>query len=101
MYLTNMAAIFKAEADEDISDQRKNKNNKYQYQANTNEIVGAFKDRLIFALTESSPSKRGKLVNQIFDEIKQSVVPIRPNRSVPRPSAPRVMKFYHNKKNNC
>ena len=100
MYLTNMAAIFKAEADEDICDQRKNKNNKYQYQANTNEIVGAFKDRLIFALTESSPSKREKLVNQIFDEIKQSVVPIRPDRSVPRPSAPRDMKFYHNKKNN-
>ena len=33
-------------------------------------------------------------------EIKQSVVPIRPDRSVPRPSAPRDMKFYHNKKNN-
>ena len=48
---------------------------KYQYQANTNEIVGAFKDRLIFALTESSPSKRQKLVNQILMKSSNRLFP--------------------------
>jgi len=47
IYLTNMVAIFKAEADWEIREQRKDKNNKYEYQANTNEIVGSFKDRFM------------------------------------------------------
>ncbi len=101
MYLTNMVAIFKDEADEEIHEQRKDKNNKYEYQANINEIVGTFKDRFIFAVTETSPAKRKKLVDQIFDEIKRAVVPIRPNRSVPRPDTVRKMKHYHNQKNNA
>lgn len=101
MYLTNMVSFFKSEADDDIRDLRKDKNNKYEYKTNTNEIVGAFKDRFIFAVLESSPSKRQKLVDRILDEIKQSVIPIRPGRSLPRPAASRKMKFYHNMKNNA
>ena len=101
MYLTNMVSFFKSEADDEIREQRKDKNNKYEYKANTNEIVGAFKDRFIFAVLETSPSERKKLVDRIFDEIKQSVIPIRPGRSLPRPAAPRKMKFYHNMKNNA
>ena len=52
-----MVAIFKAEADWEIREQRKDKNNKYEYKANTNEIVGSFKDRFILACLEPSPSR--------------------------------------------
>ena len=101
MYLTNMVAIFKAEADWEIREQRKDKNNKYEYQANTNEIVGSFKDRFILACLEPSPSRSKKLIDQIFSEIKRSVVPIRPDRTLPRPQSVRRMKHYHNQKCNA
>lgn len=101
MYLTNMVAIFKAEADWKIREQRKDKNNKYEYQANTNEIVGSFKDRFILACLEPSPSRSKKLIDQIFSEIKRSVVPIRPDRTLPRPQSVRRMKHYHNQKCNA
>ena len=101
MYLTNMVAIFKAEADWEIREQRKDKNNKYEYQANTNEIVGSFKDRFIIACLEPSPSRSKKLIDQIFSEIKRSVVPIRPDRTLPRPQSVRRMKHYHNQKCNA
>ena len=100
MYLTNMVAIFKDEADEDIQEVRKDKNNKHEYQANINEIVGTFKDRFVFAVNEKSPTKRSRQVNEILEEIKDSVVPKRPGRSVPRHDVFRQMKHYHNQKNN-
>jgi len=101
MYLTNMVAIFKAEADWEIHQQRKDKDNKYEYQANTNEIVGSFKERFILACLEPSPSKSKKLIDLIFSDIKRSVVPIRPDRTVPRPQTVRRLKHYHNQKCNA
>ena len=53
-----MVAIFKDEADEDIQEVRKDKNNIHEYQANINEIVGTFKDRFVFAVNELSPTQK-------------------------------------------
>ena len=53
------------------------------------------------ACMEPSPSRRKKLIDQIFSEIKRSVVPIRPDRSLPRPLSVRRMKHYHNQKCNA
>lgn len=100
MYLTNVAAIFKSEADVEIREQRKDKNNKYEYQANVNEIVGTLKDCLILAVAEEDPANQNQMLDMIFDEIKRAVVPIRPNRSVPRNDSVRKLKFFHNMKNN-
>ena len=101
MYLANMIAIFKAEADPEIHEQRKDKDNKYEYQANTNEIVGSMRGRFIEACLEQSPAKSKHLIATIMFEIKRSVVPIRPDRVVPRSKTPRRMKHYHNKKCNA
>ena len=101
MYLANMVAIFKAEADPEIHEQRKDKDNKYEYQANTNEIVGSMRGRFIEACLEQSPAKSKHLIDTIMFEIKRSVVPIRPDRVVPRSKTPRRMKHYHNKKCNA
>ena len=53
MYLANMAAIVKNEADEKIKDARKDKNNKYEYQANVNTLIGSLRERLADAVFSS------------------------------------------------
>ena len=101
MYLVNVAAAAKRDAKAEIDNARKDKDNKHQYQANSNELIGILKDRLISALTEEDPEKQAALINDIVKEVEQSVVPKRPNRSVPRNPHPRKSKFHHNSKSNC
>ncbi len=50
MYLLNMAAIAKHEADENIATERKNKQNKYEYQANVNAVIESMRNRLAEAV---------------------------------------------------
>ena len=58
-------------------------------------------DTGILVCLELSPSRSKKLIDQIFSEIKRSVVPIRPDRTLPRPQSVRRMKHYHNQKCNA
>ena len=101
MYLTNFAASCAIDVQEEIESKREDKDNKYQYQANINELIGVLKDRLVLALAEDDPAKQAAKISLILDEIKEYVVPIRPGRSVPRNSSPRKTKFHHNQKANC
>jgi hypothetical protein len=89
MYLANFAASCAIDVCEEITEARSDKNNKYQYKANMNELIGVLKDRLVFALAEDCPNKQSALIQVILDEIKGYVIPIRPERSTPRDSAPR------------
>ena len=100
LYMANIVATAKAEADREISQERSGKNNKYQYQANVNDIIGSFKDRFILTCMNDNDSGSDTLTD-ILNEIVHSVVPIRPDRSVERPVTTRKMKFYHNRKLNC
>ena len=100
LYMANIVATAKAEADRKISQERSSKNNKYQYQANVNDIIGSFKDRFILAYINDKYSDSDMLTD-VFNEIVHSVVPIRPGRSIIRPATTRKMKFYHNRKLNC
>jgi hypothetical protein len=99
-YMANIIATAKAEADRKISQERSSKNNKYQYQANVNDIIGSFKDRFILACINDKYSGSDTLTD-VLNEIVRSVVPIRPDRSIIRPITTRKMKFYHNRKLNC
>ena len=101
MYLANMAAIAKNEADEIIIEERADKDNKYEYQANVNTLIGSLRDNLADAMFTRNPAHRQKKLERIIDEIKRSVVPIRPDDgSVPRYENPRKAKFHHNKRSN-
>lgn len=101
MYLANMAAIAKHEADEKIAADRKDKQNKYEYQANVNTVIGSLRNRLADAVFCSDSKTKDKLLDRIFLEIRHSVVPKRPdNGSIPRYQNPRKAKFHHNKKSN-
>ena len=101
MYLVNVAAAAKTDAQVAINAERGDKNNKYNYKANTNELIGVLKDRLIEALSEDDDIKRAACVQEIITEISHSVIPIRFGRSAPRNPSPRKVKFHHNRKSNC
>lgn len=101
MYLTNFVAACAIDVQADIEEERREKDNKYHYQANINELIGVLKDRLVLALVQYSPRKQADMIQSILDEIQSYVVPIRPNRSVARNSSPRNSKFHHNQKANC
>jgi len=101
MYLVNFVACVAFDVQPDIDNSRVDKDNQYHYKANQNELIGILKDKLILAIAEKSPSMQAKLMDNIFEEVKRFVIPIRPNRTVPRNPSPRNSKFHHNQKANC
>lgn len=101
MYLVNVAACCKYDAQAEIKAARADKGNKYTYQANMNELIGVLKDRFIMAFIEDCPDKQMETIRDIVDEIALYVVPIREGRSVPRNPNPRAVKYHHNRKSNC
>ena len=101
MYLANYVASALVDVQGDIEDSRKEKRNKYQYKANTNELIGILKDWFVFAVAQDDDSDKQAILDFILDEVKRYVVPIRPNRSMPRNPHPRSAKFHHNQKANC
>jgi hypothetical protein len=100
MYLTNVAAAAAHDAQPKADDARSDKNNKYEYYININELIGTLKDRFVSALLIDSDKERTKVIEAILNEVASNVVPNRPNRSVERNQNPRKSKFHHNQKNN-
>jgi hypothetical protein len=98
MYLSNLAAVAKDEANAIAQKERAGKNNKYTYVPNMNQVIASLKDHLMEACFAKSEEERTHSMEIILTEIKKSVVPIRPNRSVKRPSNPRKAKYHHNRK---
>ena len=101
MYLANMVAIIKNEADQEITEERKDKDNKYEYQANVNTLIGSMRDRLADAVFSRNPAHRQKKLERIMLEVKKSVVPIRPDDgNTPRYENTRKSSHHHNKRHN-
>ena len=101
MYLANIAAIAKYEADQKIKQQRTDKNNKYEYQANVNTLIGSLRERFAIAVFSKNPLQRIKKVNRILTEIQRAVVPIRHYDGLtPRYQNSRKSKYHHNKRSN-
>jgi hypothetical protein len=98
MYLSNLAAVAKEEANEIAQKERAGKNNKYTYVPNMNQVIASLKDHLLKACFAELEEERTRCVEIILTEIKKAVVPIRPHRSVKRPSNPRKTKYHHNRK---
>ena len=101
IYLANMAAIAKNEADEKIKEERLDKDNKYEYQTNVNTLIGSMRDRLADAVFTRNPAQRQKKLERIILEIQKSVVPIRSDDgNTPRLENTRKVKYHHNKRSN-
>ena len=84
IYLSNMAAIAKSDANETVNEQNEGKNLKYSYKVNTNILIGKLKDSFVMALLEDNIEKRKKMVDKVMQEIQNNTIPIRPNRSFER-----------------
>jgi hypothetical protein len=100
MILTNLAAEFFGEAQEEVEKKQKDKKNKWRYQINVNHEIGVLKDRLIQALLIEDHKKRSEKFDEVIKLLAKRLIPIRPNRSLPR-TIPRKAKFHHNHKSNC
>ena len=101
MLLSNFAASVAIDVQDEIEEKRKDKGNKYQYKVNMNELIGILKDRLVLALIQDDIDVQANIIDSILEEIKGNVIPIKPNRSVPRNKSPRKAKFHYNRKANC
>jgi hypothetical protein len=84
LYLSNIAAAFKIDADEVISYKQKDKELKYDYVTNENVLIGSLKDELVKMLLEESPKKRSKLFNKLIIQISRSRTAVSPGRSFKR-----------------
>lgn len=84
MYLSNMVALAKMDANEIIEEEYKNKGLKYEYKVNTNVLIGKLKNTLITMISINNPWKRSRMLKHIEEEIQRNVIPIRPDRSFER-----------------
>jgi len=84
IYLSNMVALAKNEANEKIAQNNEDKNLKYEYKVNTNILIGKLKDSMVIMLLEDNSEKRKSMFHRIMQEISKNMVPIRPSRSKPR-----------------
>lgn len=84
MYLANMVALAKMDANDIIEEEYKSKGLKYEYKVNTNVLIGKLKDTLITMLATNNPWKRSRMFKYIEKEIQRNVIPIRPNRKFKR-----------------
>jgi hypothetical protein len=98
MYLTNVAAVAKEEANAEVQKERQGRDNKYEYAPNLNQVIATLKDYLARACFTKSAEERETCLNFIMLAIKRSLVPIRPHRTVKRPLSPRKARFHHNRK---
>lgn len=96
MYLSNMIELSRANNDEKIKEENKEKNLKYEYKTNFNVLVGVMKDNFILLLLEKN--KRNKVYAELMKRISRSTVPIRPDRHNPRKEKMSRGKFKTNYK---
>ena len=80
MYLANMVALAKKDANQVIKEDCKNKNLKFEYKVNTNVLIGKLKDTLIIMIITRNPWNRSKILKSIQGEIERNIIPIRPGR---------------------
>jgi IS4 transposase len=80
IYLSNMAAIAKAEANQEVEQLNESKDLKYEYKVNTNILIGKLKDNFVMALLQDNIEERKKMVNKIMLELQKNTIPIRPDR---------------------
>jgi hypothetical protein len=98
--VSNMLSSSLREANKKIPKGKTNKR-RYEYRANVNHAVGVLKDRLIGILITDDSLARKYLYRELVSEIRRRIVPIRPNREVPRKECPKKPHFHHNHKSNC
>ena len=97
---SNMLAASFWEAQEIADKQRNNGDNKHEYKINMAQAASAIRDYLPIAILTDDPLRQTMLLKKMTAIIASAVIPIRPNRKVPRKPNNRKSKFHHNRKPN-
>jgi len=98
---SNMLAASFWEAQEIVDEQRNNgDDNKYEYKVNVAQAASVLRDYLILAIIAATPRKRKQLLKKMRETMASAVIPVRPDRIVPRKKNNRRAKFHHNRKAN-
>lgn len=96
--LSNIASIFEQEAEEELKEQNKEKDLKYEYKINKSILVGKLKNNLIEILLEEEDEKKSKMYDRFIEEIKRNVVPIIRNRVFERKKVIQANKYSKTRK---
>ena len=98
---SNMLAASFWEAQEIVDKERNADNtNKYEYKVNVSQAASVLRDYLIPAILVDNPRKRKQLLKKMHRIMADSVIPVRPDRVVPRKKNNRKAKFHLNRKPN-
>lgn len=92
-FVSNMAAIFKHDAEEQLKEKNKEKNLKYEYKINNNILFGKLKNQLVLLLLEKNEEKKMILYKDFIEQIQRNVIPIRKNRKFERKKKIRSNKY--------
>lgn len=98
VYLANMVALVKQEANDIISQEDAGKQLKHEYKANTNIVIGKLKNKMVQMLLEDHPERRQAIFHQIMQDISRNKTAIRPGRSYTRRIGLRANKNSLNQK---
>jgi hypothetical protein len=77
-----------------------NPKNKHEYKVNVSQAAGIFKSYIVRVILAKTEREREQLLAEMHERMARAVVPIRPNRIVPRKKNNRASKFKHNRKSN-
>lgn len=96
IYLSNLVACSEYDAAEQI--EKYNRDKKYDYKPNFTELYRQLhRDLFTLVLTDSS-RRRDLALNRINDEIRATLIPIRPNRNPKRSKPAKAPKFHRHHK---
>ena len=96
IYLSNLMAMAKNEANEESLSN--DKNLKYDYKVNMNILIPKMTKVLIKCFYAENLERRNKLFDKAMSNITKNLVPIRPGRNFPRREPSRKNKYPLNKK---
>lgn len=99
LYLANLAAVVILDNRDEVEEKYNTPQKKYEYKTNINITLSSLKHRVVELFISRSSSRRNYLLDLIYTEVLNAVVPIKPSRSVPRVVRHSQNKFPLNKKN--
>lgn len=97
MYLCNIMNDIVTEAQTEV-EQKKERGSKHEMAINKNIAIGIIKEDLIHVLIEKSDRMRRKRMNDIVEEIKSNLLPVRKGRVYPRNKGNYAGKYPNSRK---
>ena len=85
LFLSNISAAAKTEADDIIRSNNAAKDLKHEYKTNENILIGKLKDKLILILLNDNSEYRQLLLDKLIAQVARYRVAIVPDRSFERP----------------